>query len=95
MVLIVLSIAGFGKDMNWKNESKTATSEEKVDNPLASSDSKKYKNIYKHTMTFTESLVLISTHIIMNLAIPPWLKLLLTSKTRMVRRAAIELGVWI
>jgi len=87
VALTILSIAGFGKEMNWKSDTEPASKDETTShNALKQSPSSR-----KHSMSFTESLVLISTYITLNLAVPNWLKFL-TSKTRLVRRAGNELG---
>lgn len=95
VALIILSIAGFGKEMNWKNESEKSSTRTNPLNPTSSptkSGVVRRNESDKHTMTFTESLVLISTHITMNIVVPDWLKVL-TKQTRLVRRAGRELGV--
>jgi len=97
VALIILSIAGFGKDMNWKSDSESLSesNSKDTDSPAASptpdTHNTQRKSTTKHTISFTQSLVLISTHIVMNIAVPTWLKFI-TSKTREVKRAAEELG---
>ena len=80
--------------MNWKSESQHMTTDTTANSTLMTvqKEGKKKEGSYKHTITFTDSIVQICTHIILNFTVPNWLKFL-TSKTRRVKRAGKELGV--
>jgi len=108
ITLTVLSIAGFGKEMTWKSDSLSfypsdddnlhllSTSPSKVaqNHPAFTTEPNTIEKRTKDTMSFTQSLSLFSTHIVMNLVVPSWLKLL-TSKMRKVKKATSDLGSYV
>jgi hypothetical protein len=84
---MVLSIAAFGKPMSWKGEFSSTASD-----ASAGGAGNKKRFSKGHQMSFTQSIYIVSTHLIGALAAPSW-TLMFTKKTRTIRRAFKELRV--
>lgn len=86
VALMVLSIAAFGKPMSWKTGKFSSTS--------GSSDKGGGERFERgHKMSFTQSIYIVSTHLVGALAAPSW-ALIFTKKLRSIRRAFKELQIY-
>jgi len=81
IALMVLSVAAFGKPIYWKSS-------------FSSSGKSTPETLSKgHQMPFTQSIYIVSTHLIGALGAPSW-ALILTKKLRSIRRAFKELQLY-